>query len=110
MLQLMDLARENAALKSELLRSGEEMEALQWFPCRPPRQAKGEHDGENHSGSSRRERPLHRGRSRWRTLAGRDEAPEGGRRGVHPVEAAALAVPEAQQLMLAAFYTPAGAR
>jgi hypothetical protein len=35
-----------------------------------------------------------RGRSEWGSVAGRDEAPEGRRRGVHPVDAAALAVPE----------------
>jgi hypothetical protein len=40
MLQLMDLARENAALKSELLRSGEEMEALQWFLAARPAKRK----------------------------------------------------------------------
>jgi hypothetical protein len=51
-----------------------------------------------------RERPLRRRRSGWGVLAGRDEAPEGRRRGVHPVEAAALAVPGGQQLMIVAIY------
>jgi hypothetical protein len=96
MRQLLDLARENAALKRELSRVTEEVRAVQWFLAGIPDTTK-----EHTMPRIIQVAPDGGGRylavdGGWGALAGRDDASEGRRPRVHPVEAAALAVPERQ--------------
>jgi hypothetical protein len=95
MRQLLDLARENAVLKSELSRVGKEVLRVQWFLAGISDTGR-EHSMPRIIQLARTGAALHRGGSGWGSLAGRDDAPEGRQTRVYPVESVALAIPEGQ--------------